>query len=263
MSKNNDMGFFSISIAEKYGLTCAVIYQSIRYWIDYNQANKKNFRDGCYWVYNSVSAWHELFPYLTEKQIRTAIEELEADNLIVSSNHNKRKYDRTKWYTIPEKSKIHLPHRANDVAPQGEPIPLITTENTNTLPNNSDELFGVAEDISQPQDKTGKKNKQPKEVKQPEDIDYWKFLGENQQAGYVFYKSTGIVPIKREFGKWVKGFKELSEAEITVENIPKAVAEMRRMGLTIKAPQSILTIGKEIKAKNIIPEKAEKKWPLM
>jgi len=93
---------FDIGVAQRYGVNCAVILTSIRFWIEKNKANGKHFYDGRYWTYNSVAAFSVLFPYLTEKQIRRAIEALESDGVLLSGNYNKSVYDRTKWYSISE-----------------------------------------------------------------------------------------------------------------------------------------------------------------
>ena len=54
---------FDPDIAACVGLNAAVIFQNITFWIEKNQANRRNFRDGWYWTYNSISAFGELFPY--------------------------------------------------------------------------------------------------------------------------------------------------------------------------------------------------------
>jgi len=68
-----------------------------------------------------------LFPYLTDKQIRTALQKLEDDKFVVSGSFNKSAYDRTKWYC--PSMKTDLPLRANGIAPEGKPIPDINTNN--------------------------------------------------------------------------------------------------------------------------------------
>lgn len=73
-------------IAGRVCLNAAVIFQKITFWIEKNQANRRNLRDGRYWTYNSISAFGELFPYLSEKQIRTALEKLVSAELIIKGN---------------------------------------------------------------------------------------------------------------------------------------------------------------------------------
>lgn len=140
---------FDTEIAEKYGLEASIILNNISYWIQHNEANEKNFYDGKYWTFNSVKAFNELFPYMSEKKIRNALKALEEDGIIVTGNYNKLACDRTKWYAITEKGKCILsnrqmdspigqmdssnrqmdsPKRANANYQKGEPIPNINTD---------------------------------------------------------------------------------------------------------------------------------------
>lgn len=120
---------FDPEIAKQVGVNAAVIYQNILWWAEKNAANGNHFYDGLWWTYNSVSAFAELFPYLTGKQIRTALDRLEQDGLLASGVYNKSAYDRTKWYapTCPV-GKHDLPSGANEIALKGEPIPVINTD---------------------------------------------------------------------------------------------------------------------------------------
>ena len=115
------MHSFDPEIAKIVGVNAAVIYQNLVWWTQKNAANERHYYDRRYWTYNSVKAFDSLFPYLTAKQIRTALDKLEQANLIVSGNFNQSAYDRTKWYSPNEK--IHLPDRATPFAQKGKPIP--------------------------------------------------------------------------------------------------------------------------------------------
>lgn len=112
---------FDPEVAKKVGVNAAVIYQNIAFWVEKNRANNKHLHEGRYWTYNSMRAFEELFPYLTQKQIRTAIDKLIDCGLIVAGNFNKAGYDRTKWYSL--QGQIELPSRANGSDQKGEPIP--------------------------------------------------------------------------------------------------------------------------------------------
>lgn len=142
MSENKEPEFydyftnhhFNVALAQKYGLIESIILENIIYWTKYNQANNKNLFDGYYWTYNSISAFHELLPYLSEKQIRYALKKLEENEIIKIGNYNKTPYDRTKWYAIMEPSiytfcQMKEPILQNDNTQNGEPIPLINTDN--------------------------------------------------------------------------------------------------------------------------------------
>jgi len=129
---------FDVEDAKLYGVECAVLLYNIKFWCDKNMANDKHEHDGYYWTYNSVNAFTLLFPYLTFKQIRGALERLEKAGAIKSGNHNEKGYDKTKWYTTPnhQKGQMHLPPRANGVAPEGKPIPDINTDINHTVETN-------------------------------------------------------------------------------------------------------------------------------
>lgn len=115
---------FEPEIAKQVGVNAAVIYQNIIWWAEKNAANDKHQHDGLWWTYNSISAFSELFPYLTGKQIRIALDKLEEAGLIVSGTFNKSPYDRTKWYAPTCLNGLSdLPKRANETDEKGKPIP--------------------------------------------------------------------------------------------------------------------------------------------
>ena len=134
---------FDPQIAKEYGVNAAIIFQNLAYWIEHNRANETNFYDGRYWTYNSVRAFAELFPYLTDKQIRGALKKLEEGGMILVGNYNKSAYDRTRWYALAEKGlsictkgQMNFADRENVNAHEGEPIPDINTDVT--TPNKPD-----------------------------------------------------------------------------------------------------------------------------
>jgi hypothetical protein len=127
---------FDIDIAKEYGIPCAVILKHLWYWIEKNRANRKNERDGSYWTYNSVSAFCELFPYLSKNTIIRALKKLSDEGIIKEAVFNDVAFDRTKWYAITDKgysiingglaqnAQCHLPKMSKSDLPKlGEPIP--------------------------------------------------------------------------------------------------------------------------------------------
>lgn len=152
---------FDTNIAQKYGMAEAVILNHFVFWISKNKANNQNFHDGRYWTYNSIKAFSKLFPYLTENQLRRALEKLKGEGLIVTGNYNDKPYDRKLWYaltdkamellgvdlrstngfgknaeTICEKTEIHLAKNTNGFGKNAEPIADINTDiNTDSKPD--------------------------------------------------------------------------------------------------------------------------------
>lgn len=141
---------FDTDVAMKVGIVPAILYKNIKYWCEKNRSNEMNEHDGLYWTYNSIKAYCEQFPYLTAKQIRKALGELEEAGYIKTGNYNDDPRDRTKWYAdasiinnieVPDASDCNCPKgqaeltsKAETVAPEGEPLPnnyQITTTNNN------------------------------------------------------------------------------------------------------------------------------------
>lgn len=94
---------FETSVAEECGVNAAVVLQYIFYWCLHNKMNGLNYFDGLWWIYNSAVAFKDTYPYLSEKQIRTALGVLKDKGYILVGNHNENPYDRTLWYALTEK----------------------------------------------------------------------------------------------------------------------------------------------------------------
>jgi hypothetical protein len=84
------------SLACEIGLNEALMLQQIHYWMN----TSKNFFEGRYWVYNSVSDWQAQFPFWSESTIKRALAKLEKLELINAGNFNSDAWDKTKWYSI-------------------------------------------------------------------------------------------------------------------------------------------------------------------
>ena len=133
--------YFNTEIAKEVGVNAAVILENIAHWVLKNKANDKNFYDGHYWTYNSRTAMTALFPYLSEKQVRYALDALRKADMVLTGNYNKSSYDRTLWYTVSDSCAkkyfpelLDWPKKANELDCVGQPIPDI---NTNNKPDNN------------------------------------------------------------------------------------------------------------------------------
>jgi len=121
---------FDTDIAKRFNADCAVIIHNIAFWQLKNQANGKsdNFKNGMYWVYNSVSAFGDLFPWLSIDQIRRNLEKLVEAKVLAVGSYNKKAYDRTKWYSITDEAicgiyQLHLANPTNGIGKSNKPIP--------------------------------------------------------------------------------------------------------------------------------------------
>lgn len=124
---------FDEDFAVKYGLHEAIVFEKIRWWIRHNAANGQNQIDGKTWTFNTVKAWQSQFPFLTEKQVRKALENLRDAVILITAHHSPHGWDRTLSYALADETGIVVeaapsapqgksdrPQEANGSAPEGQ-----------------------------------------------------------------------------------------------------------------------------------------------
>tara|TARA_R100001244_G_scaffold132321_1_gene108187 strand:+ start:2456 stop:3214 length:759 start_codon:yes stop_codon:yes gene_type:complete len=127
---------FNIEYAEKYGVAEAIVIKNFQYWIKKNKSNSKANHDGRTWTFNSVKAFEDLFPFWTVGQMNRILKSLVEQEVLLTGNYNKMKYDRTKWYafsdeysfvvlgsSISRKQKMDLSEPINGFTETDKPIP--------------------------------------------------------------------------------------------------------------------------------------------
>ena len=87
----------------------------------------------------------------------------------------------------------------------------------------------------------------------PEDHDFWKFAKENAELAETFYKTTGIHPVKSQFGRWVNDCRDLAEAGISPEQLRKTINYMQSENISVSAPGSCLKTAQYLKARGSVP----------
>lgn len=113
---------------------------SIAYWVKHNKKTGRNERDGYYWTYGTHADIAEQFEYLSQKQVRTAIDKLVTADYIKVGRYNKHKYDRTSRYTLTEKGSSLLlsGFEQMPIKAQGRALEVVPIPNNKTITNNTD-----------------------------------------------------------------------------------------------------------------------------
>ena len=93
-------------LAYKIGLIRAVVLQQVQYWVEYNRDKKQNFINDKYWVFHSLEDWHQYFPFISLTTVQRIFKSLEEDEIIISGNFHKDKFNKVKWYTVNYKHEI-------------------------------------------------------------------------------------------------------------------------------------------------------------
>lgn len=88
-----------------FGVPEAMFLQQVHYWIENKKNNaskyKNSFVGGYWWVYNSLTEWQALLPYLgSESTIKRIIADLKSKGVLVIEKHNAHGFDKTNWYRI-------------------------------------------------------------------------------------------------------------------------------------------------------------------
>jgi hypothetical protein len=94
--------FMNLALAVEYGTNESLFLTNLCFWIEKNKANKAHFHKGRDWVYNTMDAWAELFPYFTKDQIRHLIDKMKRKKIILVGTFNRTRYDRTQWYSVSD-----------------------------------------------------------------------------------------------------------------------------------------------------------------
>lgn len=87
-------------LATLIGLNESIVLQQVHYWLKSKEQRKQDYIDGRYWVYNTYEQWQEQFPFWSIRTLKRIFTTLENSGLLLSANHNKIGFDKTKWYSI-------------------------------------------------------------------------------------------------------------------------------------------------------------------
>jgi len=247
---------FDIDFAKKHGVDEAIMIKSFQYWIRLNKANKSNFYDGHYWTYNTISALSELFPFWTDKQVRSILQNLLKLNILIKGNYNKLGFDRTIWYAFQNENEflqinsskkenatsqigksilpngqMELTKRENATSQMVNTIPItntITNTITNSNNNNADAFFSENKDLNlnAKKEKTQKKVAQKKEQTYPENFSSAMVKAAQE---FIEYRKEIKKPYRSEkslqtkLDQWSEQLKKYGEAMV-LDSITKAIA---------------------------------------
>jgi hypothetical protein len=193
---------FEVEEAEKYGMGPAVLLSNIRFWLIKNKANRDNAHDGYYWTYNSARAFAELFPYMTRSTIARYLKQLCDQGVLLSGNYNKKGFDQTIWYTIPNEFAISQNEQC--ISQNEQPI----SQNETTIPDTKTQIENTTTVLPPP----------PKKESNPDDAMKWVEFFMNKK-GFQFHEAqTASTMIM--YREWVKD-------GITVDDVELADIDVR------------------------------------
>ncbi|EKZ6910763.1 conserved phage C-terminal domain-containing protein [Listeria monocytogenes] len=159
------------TLAREIGLNEAIVLQQIHYWLN----KKQNLHDGRYWTYRSIQKWQEEnFSFWSVNTVKRTFTSLKEKKLLLTANYNKKKFDKTVWYSIDYDALEAMSQRVA----QNEPT--VSPKRANALAQNEpDNTLDLKE--------TSKENKK-NTVEKLDDTSIFKniidFLNENAETNY-------------------------------------------------------------------------------
>lgn len=178
---------FDVDIAVKYGVNAAILLNNIYWWIRKNKANNRHYHDGCYWTYNSRTAFTELFPYLSERQIKTAMDKLIADGVVKTGDYNTDKRKRPTWYALTKKGWAMLQNSSLDDTKMSdrdsEDVPSYTDINTESKTDTSISRASADKDISPAFEDFW--NLYPRKVAKQNAVKAWRKIGADDSQAII------------------------------------------------------------------------------
>ena len=160
-----------VDLAIMIGLPESIILGRLHYWIklyetQYSELgrHKDHIHSGNMWVYLTFDQWHTQIPFYCIKTIKRAMKRLEEQNYILSSNFNKKKYDKTKWYRPNYKELEQLSESIIEVSlPSGQSVPMHKDNLTLPIPidnykNNNNNGLSTSSSLSAQTQSSSQKN---------------------------------------------------------------------------------------------------------
>ncbi len=127
ISPEDKIHTFSKWVAETYGYQAAIL---IGYFA-YRLSRSKHWHKGQRWFYETLESLAERYTYFGKTTIHETLKWLENDKVLVIDRFNKKGYDRTSWYSIPDltlvqKASLHpLRFSAADAVELGVPAAVV------------------------------------------------------------------------------------------------------------------------------------------
>lgn len=104
---------FDEKIATEYGLPEAILLNNIAFWEKQNRLNDRNHFNGRYWTYNTFKAFQGLFPYMSERTLKRAIQHLIDADLILVGKFDNGNFTHTNYYTLTDRALEYFSERPN------------------------------------------------------------------------------------------------------------------------------------------------------
>lgn len=107
---------FNVELAKMLGLAEAIVLQHFYFWHQRARNLPDMHREGRVWFFRSVAEMREVFPYLSDGNVRTAIQHLIDRGLVTKGDFSEKSMYKATWYSLND-SAIRLFDLQNPTSP--------------------------------------------------------------------------------------------------------------------------------------------------
>ncbi|MBI5821360.1 MAG: hypothetical protein HZA88_20525 [Verrucomicrobia bacterium] len=93
-----NLHYFSRKFAEEHGVKEAIVLKFLAHKV----RRSKNVRNDKKWFFDPIRELAHRYPYIPKSTMDKILKRLESKKLLEIDNFNRRGYDRTGWYTVPQ-----------------------------------------------------------------------------------------------------------------------------------------------------------------
>ena len=97
-----DSHSFNVELAKMVGLTEAILLQHFHFWNQRARNLPEMHREGRVWFFRSVAEMREVFPYLSDGNVRTAIQHLIDRGLVIKGDFAEKSMYKATWYSLTD-----------------------------------------------------------------------------------------------------------------------------------------------------------------
>ena len=91
---------FNVELAKLIGLAEAIVLQHFYFWHQRARNLPDMNREGRVWFYRSVAEMRDVFPYLSDANVRTAIQHLVDRGLVTKGDFSEKSMYKATWYSL-------------------------------------------------------------------------------------------------------------------------------------------------------------------
>lgn len=97
-----DSHSFNVQLATIVGLTEAILLQHFHFWHQRASHLPDMRREGRVWFFRSVAEMREVFPYLSDGNVRTAVKHLIDRGLVIKGDYSSASMNKATWYSLTD-----------------------------------------------------------------------------------------------------------------------------------------------------------------